>query len=398
MSGLNLDHAWRREKRILVTEAQAIGSIAVIRSLGQAGYRVIACSPKLDALGFLSSYCAASYVQPDDERFEAWLKEIIGRERIDLVIPSESFLLRIRPFFSSLQPLMALPEGEETVYAAFSKFDLFRRSKDAGLESALPPCLLVESNQPAPAEAQLSSLGFPVFIKADAVSGIDRASGGVFRGDSPESARRLIAEKSLQYSRLLVQGYVPGVGIGVFLIRWQGRFVAEFMHRRLHEDPHTGGVSSYRCSWRNKEMLADAKRRMECMNWQGVGMLEYRWNPEDGRFYLLEFNSRFWGSLHLALFAGVDFPRYLADLFFGHPVSSVTDYEDIRSRLVFPGEVGHVMSCVRDRNLALAYRLWKPVEFFLLGLHPGVRADLIFPGDSKLYFIRAARWLRDMLR
>lgn len=372
-----------------------MGSIAVIRSLGRAGFRVIACSPKPDALGFLSSYCAASCVQPEDG-FESWLGSLISRERIDLIIPSESFLLRIRPFFSSVQHLMALPEREETVYAAFSKYDLFRRSQEAGLISALPPYLLVESSQSD--DAQLSALGFPLFIKADAVAGLGGADGGVFSADSVESARRIITEKFRQYSRLLVQGYVPGVGVGVFLIRWNGCFVAEFMHRRLHEDPHIRGVSSYRCSWKNRDIMADAKRRMECMNWQGVGMLEYRWNPNDGCFYLLEFNSRFWGSLHLALLAGVDFPLYLADLFFAHDVLTVADYRMVRARVAFPGEIGYVMSCVRDKNLGMAKRLWKPIEFILLGMNPLIHADLIFPEDSKLYFIRAVRWLRDMLR
>jgi biotin carboxylase len=55
--------------------------------------------------------------------------------------------------------------------------------------------------------------------------------------------------------------------------------------------------------------MADAKVRAAHLGWQGVGMFEYRWDLTSGRFFLMEFNSRFWGSLHLAMFAGVDFPR-----------------------------------------------------------------------------------------
>ena len=53
------------------------------------------------------------------------------------------------------------------------------------------------------------------------------------------------------------------------------------------------------------------------IGWNGVAMLEYRRDPSTGDFRLLELNARFWGSLHLALAAGVDFPRLLLDAWLG---------------------------------------------------------------------------------
>lgn len=127
-------------------------------------------------------------------------------------------------------------------------------------------------------------------------------------------------------------------------------------------------------------------------------MFEYRWNPDDDRFYLMEFNSRFWGSLHLALYAQVDFPRLLADAYFGHPAPAVLDYPEVRSRWTFPRELEYVLSCLKDGELPPARRLWPVLEFFLLGLNPGVHSDLNFPGDRALYARAMVRAVRKFLQ
>src|SRR4029077_449257 len=120
-------------------------------------------------------------------------------------------------------------------------------------------------------------------------------------GEALESLKGL----SRTYKKILIEGHVPGRGAGVFFLHWRGRLLAEFMHLRVHEVPHTGGVSSYRRSWWHQGMRDDGLAKLQAMDWEGVAMMEYRWNPSTDDFWFLEMNGRFWGSLHLALFAGV---------------------------------------------------------------------------------------------
>ena len=130
------------------------------------------------------------------------------------------------------------------------------------------------------------------------------------------------------------------------------------------------------------------------MDWQGVGMLEYRWDPATGDFCLIEFNSRFWGSLHLALYAGVDFPALLVDAYFGHPRDSTPARLGTKCRLTFPNEVEYVWSCLKDRGLPAFTKVWVVAEFFLLGMDPRVKSDMLYDGDRSLYwsmFVRAIR-------
>src|SRR3546814_17209475 len=73
---LELSHKSSEAKlrSVLVPEAHALGLLAAIRSLGRAGYRVHAASPRPDAIGFASRYCTTRARCPayDDPAYAAW--------------------------------------------------------------------------------------------------------------------------------------------------------------------------------------------------------------------------------------------------------------------------------------------------------------------------------------
>lgn len=122
-------------------------------------------------------------------------------------------------------------------------------------------------------------------------------------------------------------------------------------------------------------------------------MLEYRWDPQSERFYLMEMNGRFWGSLHLALYAGVDFPALLLDCLHNHMPGSVHSFPlGLRCRHTFPLEVQYVASRLKDGRLSVFSRLWSVIEFFVLMFLARVRSDLFFPGDRKLFWVNLRRF------
>ena len=383
------DDNWRRRRRVLVTDAQAMGSIGVIRSLGRAGYDVYAAADNPEALGLHSTYAHRQLIYPPlrTERgaFQAWLLDTVASEGISGIVPSESVLLAMQSDYEKIAALLPLSTNPAIVYAGMSKYDLFERFDGASRSERLSRFLLLKDVDPIPSVADLTALGMPVFIKADAIYAKERHDSLVLRCATAEHAQAALRQCLGQYRRILVQGYVEGVGVGVFLLRWKGRVLARFMHRRLHEVPHTGGASSYREAWWNDAIYRDAAGRMEALGWEGVGMFEYRWNPVPERFYLLEFNGRFWGSLHLALYAGVDFPALLMDAFYGQEAACHGYDGRTRSRWTFPRDVEYVWSRLKDHNLPLRSRIWSVLEFFLLGLDPNVRSDLNFPRDRMLY-------------
>ncbi len=382
--------SWRGAYAVLVTDAHAMGSIGVIRSLGRAGYRVVACADRGDALGLQSRYAALSLTNPHPgsgaTRFLTWLDETVARYRIAAIVPSESVLLALRSEFAKWKRFLPLSGSEAIVYAGMSKFDLFQRFAAAGQTAHLPPFLLLEDGDPLPSAGQLADLGTPLFIKVDAAHARADAESQVIRSETVREARRHLDELRALHKRVLLQGYVHGSGYGAFLLRWNDEVLARFMHKRLHEVPHTGGASSYRRAWWDPRIMDDAERRASLLGWQGVAMFEYRMDPATKRFNLLELNGRFWGSLHLALYAGVDFPRLLLDAFFGKPQLAGEFRGGTRCRWTFPRDVEYLWSYVRDPRISLLARCGAVGEFLLLSAHPGVRSDLNFPGDRALYW------------
>ena len=394
--------AWRRERAVLVVEAQSIGSVAVIRSLGLAGYAVHAASNTPKALGFLSSQTFACALCPGyaESGFLPWLRAYVNAHDILAIIPSEGFLLAIEPVYEEIRHLLPCPQSRHVIYRGMSKVAVHEllASAPAPISHHLPASLVVERDGERPSIAQLERLGTPLFLKADALNGGALAQGTVWRSDRASEAHALIEHLLQKFARVLVQGWVPGHGAGVFFLLAKGRVLAEFMHRRLHEVPHTGGVSSYRESWHNAAIRDDALAKVAHLGWEGVAMLEYRAQPGD-KFHFIEFNGRFWGSLHLALWAGIDFPALLLDTFFGRPPMPGRSYSDaVRCRYTFPYEVQHVWSRLKDRSVPLRGRFASVVEFFVLGANREIHSDLYFPGDRRLYLEGLKRFVRSVGR
>jgi hypothetical protein len=388
---------WRRAHPVLVVEAHTTGAIAVIRSLGRAGHPVHAVSFLPSALGLLSRFASATAVCPryDDPAFLPWLRAYVAAQQIAVIIPSESLLLAVRPAIEEFLPLLPFGRDPDLLYAGMSKFDLF--DKLAGAPN-LPPTLLVKDTLALPSAEALAALGTPLYVKSDGSHSTVGERGGVCPCSTAEEAREEVARMASRFSRLLVQGHVGGQGVGAFFLIWRGEVLCEFMHRRLHEVPHTGGVSSLRESWFHAQIRDDALQKLIAMGWEGVAMMEYRHEPQTGRFHFLEMNGRFWGSLHLALQSQVDFPRLLVDAFLGHPERRPARFPlGVRVRHTFPMEVQYVWSRLKDRTLPAPARAWSVLEFFLLVADPRVRSDLLFPGDERLYWESMRRFVGSMI-
>lgn len=390
----------RGERNVLVAGAETLAAIGAIRSLGRAGYRVHACSSDCDALGFRSRLATLRAVHPDTHSpdFVGWLHAYVREHGIDLIVPTEALLVAIQPVFGQFTSLLPVPSSKQTAFRIFSKYDTLATLVDSDCESAranVPATLFIKEGQPDPDADALAALGAPLHIKADAIHARSPARSITIRAESPKNARVQLADVRRRFDRAIVQGHVTGQGVGAFFLIRSGEVLAEFMHRRIHEVPHTGGVSSLRESWRHDAIRDDALAKLRALEWEGVAMMEYRWDRETGDFRFIEMNGRFWGSLHLALFAGVDFPVMLADAFFGIALSKApANYPlGLRCRHTFPKEVQYVWSRWKDKRLTFGRKVADLLEFARLSIAPGVYSDLSFPGDRGLWFRGLLRWL-----
>jgi predicted ATP-grasp superfamily ATP-dependent carboligase len=74
-------------------------------------------------------------------------------------------------------------------------------------------------------------------------------------------------------------------------------------------------------------------------------MVEFKIDPRDGLPKLMEINPRFWGSLALAIHAGVNFPYLLYRMSRGETIAPVEHYkEGIMCRWLLFGDLLHFFS------------------------------------------------------
>lgn len=341
----------RRGARVLVTDGDDRVSLAVVRSLVEAGYDVHVTSAHHVSLSGVSRGVTNHRIRwsPLERPIDyAWgIGALARRLDAEVLLPiSDESTEAILENTDALPGDICLPTPSLLAYRTVcDKGLMLEQARAAGL--AVPPTIVLKSRE-VPA---IPPDWFPVVLKPRksvvpseqlSVWG-KRTKTTVAFVERPQDLGPALAKIPRAAFPVLAQRRVQGAGEGIFLLRWNGEYLAEFAHRRIREKPPAGGVSVYRESVAVDPILgAAAKRLLDKLDWRGVAMVECKQDDATGEPVFMEVNGRFWGSLQLAIDAGVDFPSLLLASAFGRRFSPVTRYErGIRGRW-FWGDVDHL--------------------------------------------------------
>ena len=389
---------------ILVLDGEHRAALAVVRSLGGRGWLVHVGSSVRHSLAGGSRFTASERLLPDPlggtEAYCRAVAQIVNDAHASLLIP-----------VTEGSTLAVLEQGDlfAKVRIPTSDLERFRRATDksavlalaTGLGISVPPQWSLSGKRGEAREIPLER--FPVVVKpARSVVGSagSRYKVGVRYANSPGQLDRLLAEFGPLAGPFLVQARLEGPGIGIFLLRWEGKVVASFAHRRIREKPPSGGVSVCCESIAAPTgLLAQSASLLEALDWQGVAMIEYKHDLRSDRNYLMEINPRFWGSLQLAIDAGVDFPWYLAQLALGHQLTPVHRWRiGVRSRW-YLGEIDHLVARLRHSSADLdlpsdAPGVLRTALSVLTPWRPGQRSDVFRISDPVPSFREVRAWAK----
>ena len=241
-----------------------------------------------------------------------------------------------------LPPGLTLPLASLATYRdASDKVLVHQLASELGI-GIVESVIVARPGREAPADARL----YPGVVKPhrSVVGEGARIKTGVHLVSSHDECQRVLAALPEDAFPVLVQRRVHGPGEGIFLARWGGRTIARFAHRRLRENPPSGGGSVYRESIEaDTAVLAACEALLDRLHWEGVAMIEGKRDSERGGWCVMEINGRFWGSLQLAIDAGVDFPALLVEAALGgEPVAPPAWRTGVRLRWEW-GEIDHVL-------------------------------------------------------
>jgi len=313
--------------RILVLDGNQNQAVAAVRSLAGAGHIVLAGdSTSWNKAGW-SRFARETFRYPSPQQqadaFASRIAEVVAAQPGTLVTPTlvmpmtEATTLSLsahRERIFSAGGCMVLPSHEQ-VLRAFDKQQTTELARSLGI--AVPRTILVDNRDEA--ERAARSLEYPMVLKPRASEELGK-QGNVRTGGRPQYASTLAqfqsayADISRRSSGVLVQQYVEGEGTGYFALMHNGELRAEFAHRRIRDVYPTGSGSAVRVSIEPElEIRRAGLAILEGLRWHGVAMVEFRWQAGKPPVFM-EVNGRFWHSLPLACYAGVDFPALLAQM------------------------------------------------------------------------------------
>src|SRR5712664_1838345 len=318
-------------EKVLILDANTRSALAATRSLGRRGVHVVVADQTERSLSSASKYCSESFAYPspagDLEGFLATVKAECSRRGIKVIFPmSEISTANVVKHREQVAPLKVPFVGIDTFDALTNKWKLLKLAQQLNL--SIPKTQFVR---------EISSLGalyqvlkFPVVLKPyrSRIWSHGRwICTSVQYADSAEELKEIAAQHEY-FNRhpFLIQEYISGEAQGIFALYDHGKPVSFFAHRRLRERPPSGGVSVLSESIEpNPEAQKTARAILDYVGWHGVAMVEFKVSAK-GAPYFMEVNGRFWGSLQLAIDAGVDFPWLVYQMATGRDLDRVNGY------------------------------------------------------------------------
>jgi predicted ATP-grasp superfamily ATP-dependent carboligase len=392
-------------KSVLVTDGDQRAALAVVRSLGRAGYKVHICSVRPKSIAGASRHSSGSHTVADplrhSELFLSDLEKVAAATRADVLLPiSEAALLVVLPERDRFS--CAIPFADASAFdQVCDKRTVLQMARTHGI--AVPGQTVIAKAADIPLFDD--GLQFPLVLKPSrSVAGQDgkRIRAGVAYAANTRELREELRRMPADAYPVLLQQRIDGSGLGISVLVWEGVLFAAFAHRRIREKPPSGGVSVLRESVPiDQTLLGRSLALLRDFEWKGVAMVEYKLDSHTGVPYLMEINGRFWGSLQLAIDAGVDFPNLLVQLALGATPSPVMAYETgVRSRWEW-GDIDHFLARMLHPPATITTPSARPksrrlaaVAEFVRGFNRGNRAEVFRRDDLGPFFRETVDWFR----
>jgi protein-tyrosine-phosphatase/predicted ATP-grasp superfamily ATP-dependent carboligase len=313
--------------KVLVIGDDTRSFLSTVRSLGRKGIEVHVAPFDFRAPALASRYIKGIHFLPyylDGGR--EWLdaiRALLDAQGFSLVIPcDERGLLPLCLHRSELEAFcpLAIP-SPKALEIFFDKVKTRELAEAVGVPVA-PGRMLARSDT---VDSIVADIGLPVVIKEPMSYALPELY--------VRTSTRIVGERGAlgdwlarhdHAGPILLEQMFPGFGLGVSVLCDRGTVLQAFEHHRAHE---MNGSSYYRKSAPLDPVRLDAVERMvKASDYTGLAMFEFKVDPADGSWILIEVNARPWGSLPLPVSIGIDFPYRLYQLLARREPTPPVDY------------------------------------------------------------------------
>lgn len=348
----------RSDPVVMLTDAEERSVLAASRGLHQAGYRVSAVASSRPAMTHWSRSCHRRFLladpRTDPTRYAAGLEAILKREACDVLVPgTDTAMLAVSEHRQLFEPLVRLGlPSRVVVRRAMDRVFVYREA--AALGFSVPTSVTCAGD--AETQSAAREIGFPVILKP--ASEVGRKVRSLVAAD-PAALANVVRRLT---GAVIVQRFETGC----WVMSCGGVVVGDRLHsiavsRYLRTWPPSAGSASLAETIAPPPGLAVAiEALLRAIGWQGVFEIELlAW--DDGRLSLIDFNPRLYGSLSLAIAAGVNLPAIWCDHLLDREPDPVVARAGVRYRWE-DGEICNLVSLVRRRRFGEAAAVLRPVQ------------------------------------
>jgi predicted ATP-grasp superfamily ATP-dependent carboligase len=381
----------------IVLDGELKSALATVRSLGRAGISVCACAERASAMALHSKYANKTFVYPSPYTNQKGFVESVkkasvtcGGKPLVYAFSDATYLT----FFAHREELskvatLVFPE-EKSIGIAFDKASTYSLAHIY----QVPTITTYDPERGDEIDRLAQKLSYPaVMKKRHSVTwhnGMGVYGTTVFVHSSKELKETISTIKKETGENPLVQEFVLGEEYGVEMMADQGVVRAVVVHHRIRSLSPTGGASVVKETLGESELVstmrAHAEKLVSALSWHGPIMVEFKVDSDTREPLLMEINGRFWGSLPLAIAAGVDMPLLFHELAGGRLAQGevITAREGVTTRH-FLGDALNLIRVLiaRDRMRPITYptRMKALRDFFTTPLT--TRGDIWSRDDIK---------------
>ena len=198
---------------------------------------------------------------------------------------------------------------------------------------------------------------------------------------------------------IIVQEYCPGAEDHVQVLMHNGEpfMVGDYIGE--HHMPLAGGVTTQRISCRHQPLIDNAVKLFKAIGYEGLGGVQYHYDPETDRYIFLEINPRFIGGTPTLIMAGFNTSFLLWQSHFEPEKMQKTKYRlGLRSRIL-GGDANWMIGMIRGDQLPPGQTRLGKIETvlrFLWNCFPWTKDDAFMLKDPKPFmvdFLQMARKL-----
>ena len=296
----------------VVLQVSWANGLDIIRDLAADDVPLLAVDDNPRALG-LHSRLAAGMVCPDpredEEAFIMFLEQLGPRlpRRAVLFPTHDQYIWPISKNAKRLERWYLIPFSRwETMQRLHDKREQLETAKRVGVD--IPKTVFVDGDDDLARGAD--EIGFPAIFKpVESLAFKIRFRRHVLEIGSRDELLR-VYDKVRDCGTLMLQDIVPGgdeelYTLGSYLDA-RSRPLAQFTGHKLRQHPPRFGHVSMAASLWVPELAEAGLRLLHELGYHGVSQVEFKRDPRDGRYRLMEVNARHWMWHSLATACGVN--------------------------------------------------------------------------------------------